>query len=281
MSSDTDRPALIAAEIVAYYSTTGVEAARLSRGRGRLERARTQELLERYLPPAPAVILDVGGGPGVYACWLAQRGYTVHLIDAVPLDVEEARLASSQQPDHPLASSAVGDARQLDWPDESVDAVLLLGPLYHLTEPTDRSAALREARRVLRPGGLVLAVGIARFATALYGPFQDCLDEPGYLDIMARDLADGQHRGRSEPPLNFTTAYLHRPEELAAEFVEADLCHETTLAIEGVGWLLLDLDQQWADPDHRHRLLDLLRTLEAEPTMLGASSHIVAVGRRR
>src|SRR5436190_432260 len=94
-----------------------------------------QELLERYLPPAPAVILDVGGGPGVYAYWLARRGYTVHLIDAVPLHVEEARLASSQQPDQPLASSAVGDARQLDWLDESVDAVLLLGPLYHLTEP--------------------------------------------------------------------------------------------------------------------------------------------------
>lgn len=267
-------------EIVAYYERTGVEIARLSEGSGQLERARTHELLERHLPPPPAVVLDVGGGPGVYACWLARRGYAVHLIDVVPLHVDEARRASERQPEHPLASLAVGDARALDHPDESADAVLLLGPLYHLTEHRDRLAALIEARRVLRPGGLLLAAAIVRFASALYGLFEDCLHLLDYDRVMARDLAEGQHRGRPEPPFYFTTAFLHRPEQLGAEIEEAGLRHQATLAIEGVGWLLQNFEHHWNDRDRRRRLLDLLRTLEAEPSLLGASSHLMAVARK-
>src|SRR5262249_49876920 len=80
------------------------------------------------------------------------RGYAVHLSDVVPLHVEQAREASARQPDHPLAGTAVGDARRLAHPDGSADAVLLLGPLYHLTERADRLAAWREARRGRRPG---------------------------------------------------------------------------------------------------------------------------------
>ena len=48
-------------DILSYYNR-GDEAARLRHGGGRLELARTQELLRRYLPPAPAAIYDVGGG---------------------------------------------------------------------------------------------------------------------------------------------------------------------------------------------------------------------------
>jgi ubiquinone/menaquinone biosynthesis C-methylase UbiE len=114
-------------------------------GAGRLEYLRTRELLARYLPPAPATVLDVGGGAGVYALPLAREGYSVHLIDAVPLHVEQAREASALQQDSPLASAQVGDARRLVWDDNSVDAVLLLGPLYHLTSRDDRLRALKEA----------------------------------------------------------------------------------------------------------------------------------------
>ena len=73
------------------------------------------------------MVYDVGGGSGVYATWLARRGYTAHLIDVVPLHVEQARLASAAQPEHPLASVGLGDARQLEWPDQSADLVLLWG----------------------------------------------------------------------------------------------------------------------------------------------------------
>src|ERR687894_951198 len=119
------------AEIRAHYEE-GAERERLHRsGAGRLEYLRTRELLARYLPPAPATVLDVGGGAGVYALPLAREGYSVHLIDPVPLHADQARVTSALQRDAPLASAEVGDARRLMYDDNSVDAVLLLGPLYH------------------------------------------------------------------------------------------------------------------------------------------------------
>ena len=75
-------------EVVAY-SERGQEARRLI-DKSVLERVRTEALLHRYLPPPPATVLDVGGGPGVYASSLADSGYTVRLIDLVPLHVEQA-----------------------------------------------------------------------------------------------------------------------------------------------------------------------------------------------
>ena len=97
------------------------------------------------LPPVPAMIIDAGGGAGAYACWLAVKGYQVHLIDPVTKHVEQARAASAKQSAHPLASAEIGDARSLQQSDGSADAVLLLGPLYHLVDKEDRLAALREA----------------------------------------------------------------------------------------------------------------------------------------
>ena len=136
-------------EIAAFYAR-GLERDRLSAGQGALELLRTQQLLERYLPAAPAVLADVGGGPGRYALWLARQRYRVHLVDPVTLHVEQARSASQTSSTEVLASAQVGDARELPFPDASMDAVLLLGPLYHLSERADRLQALAEARRVCR-----------------------------------------------------------------------------------------------------------------------------------
>ena len=127
------------------------EGSRLARGSGMLEFARMKELIGRFLAPPPRVVLDVGGGPGRYACWLAAAGYEVHLVDPVPRHVEQARAASAAQPEHPLANAAVGDARSLPHEAGSADAVLLMGPLYHLPVREQRLAALREAHRVLKP----------------------------------------------------------------------------------------------------------------------------------
>jgi ubiquinone/menaquinone biosynthesis C-methylase UbiE len=138
------------AEIAGHYASVS-EQQRL--GPWSLERVRTWELLGRHLPPPPAVVLDIGGAAGVYALPLAARGYQVHLIDPMARHVEQARCASGAQPATPLASATVGDARQLDWPDASVDVAMLLGPLYHLTDRPDRIRALAEARRCYAPRG--------------------------------------------------------------------------------------------------------------------------------
>jgi ubiquinone/menaquinone biosynthesis C-methylase UbiE len=143
-------------EALEHYAS-GVERTRLASGPGLVQRERTREIVSRHLPPPPAVVLDVGGGPGVYATWLAAKGFDVHLVDAVPLHVQRAVEASAGQPHSALKSAVIGDARSLHWSNASVDVVLLLGPLYHLTKRVDRLKVLREAGRVLRPGGVVLA----------------------------------------------------------------------------------------------------------------------------
>src|SRR5262249_11055285 len=171
-------------EAVAAHYASGYEADRLHQGTGQLERERSRELLGRFLPPAPATVLDVGGGPGRHACWLAARGYQVHLIDITPLHVELARQASARQPESPLAGTAVGDARALSWGTATADAVVLFGPLYHLTDRADRLQALREAHRVLRPGGTLLAAAISRFASALDGLFRAFLNDPPLAHIL-------------------------------------------------------------------------------------------------
>jgi ubiquinone/menaquinone biosynthesis C-methylase UbiE len=266
-------------EIIEYYGR-GAERGRLLGGEGELERVRTQELLMRYLPPAPAVVYDVGGAAGVYACRLAGQGYEVHLVDPVPLHVEQAREASDAQPEHPLASIQLGDARELPFGDSSADAVLLLGPLYHLTERDDRVQALREARRVLRGGGVVLAAGISRFASVLDGLLKGFLGDPEFVRIVERDLAEGQHRNPTGRPGYFTTAFFHHPQEMAAEFADAGLHHEATLAVEGPGWCAQPFEDYWEDEARREQLLLAVRLLESEPSVLGATGHMMAVGRR-
>ena len=267
------------ADMQSYYAL-GFEQQRLQQGVNQLEQARTQALIERYGPPPPAVVYDVGGGSGVYATWLARQGYTVHLLDAMPLHVEQARQASAAQPDQALAGATVGDARHLEWPDQSADLVLLLGPLYHLTEADDRGRALGEAARVLRPGGVVLAAVISRFAPMLEALFGDRLDQPEFMQIAYQDLIDGQHRNPTDNPGYFTATYFHRPEEVQTEFTAAGLRHTATLAIEGPGWLPQRerFDQEWANPERRTQLLAVVQALEAEPNLLGMSPHLMGVG---
>ena len=271
-SPDTDQ--------IATFYARGLERDRLTAGQGALELARTQALLVRYLPQPPAVIADVGGGPGRYAIWLAERGYRVHLVDPIPLHIEQARADAAAHANSALASAEVGDARALRLPDASADAVLLLGPLYHLPERFDRVRALSEARRVCRPGGVVLAAAISRFASTLDGLRGGYLEDPAFASIAASDREDGRHSNPTGHPAYFTTAYFHRSEELALECADGGLTHESTLAVEGPGWLLGDLDARLADEPRRSVLLRALAVLESEPTLLGASAHLLAVARR-
>ena len=266
--------------IVDFYGQAD-EASRLITGWFQLERARTQELIQRYLPPAPGTIIDAGGGSGLYACWLASLGYQVHLLDPVPKHVEQACAASARQPDHPLASAEVGDARHLPQADHSADAVLLLGPLYHLVERDDRIACLREAFRVLRPGGMLWGAGISHFASLLDSLTHGFFADPNFAPILDRDLEDGQHRNSTGNPLYFTDAFFHRPGELSREVQAAGFQILEVLPIEGPGWLARDFDRLWADPVQRDRLLTAVRKMEREPSVLGASSHIMAIGLKR
>jgi SAM-dependent methyltransferase len=266
-------------EVLGYYALGG-EQGRLEEAYFPLERARTQELVLRHLEAPPGLVLDVGGAAGAYAFWLAELGYEVHLVDPVPLHVRQAEEASSARETGRLASARVGDARQLDFADATADALLLLGPLYHLIDRVDRLAALTEAHRVLKPGGLVLAAGISRFASLLDGLRGPLFDHDVFARIVERDLTDGQHRNETGVAGFFTTAFFHQPGELGLEVREAGFTLAGLFALEGPGALVPDFRRRWDDPVARQRLLDLVRRVEREPALLGASPHLLAVGRR-
>ena len=265
-------------EILSFYRQTEESQRLTTYFKGQLEFVRTQEILTRYLPAPPAIILDIGGGSGPYACWLAKAGYEVHLVDPVDLHIEQAKAASERQPEHPIASVSLGDARDLRFSSMSVDAVLLLGPLYHLIDKTERLLALSEAYRVLKDGGVMIAAGISRFASMLDSFFEDRFKNPVHTDIVQNDLATGYHRNPTEDLKYFTDAYLHRPEALSSEVIEASFRHQATLAVEGPAWLFESFKDYWTDPEMRSVVLDLIRKVEAEPSLLGMSAHVLAVG---
>lgn len=271
-------------EVLDFYALGG-ETGRLDEGYFPLERARTRELVARHLPPPPGVVLDVGGAAGAYAFWLAEQGYEVHLSDPVPLHVQQSAEASEKLKSGKLASVRLGDARALDRANESADAVLLLGPLYHLPERADRRAALAEAHRALRPGGWLFAAAISRGASLLDNLRGPIFDVPGVAAMIERDLETGRHVNDVGHPQFFTTSFFHEPPELAREVQEAGFVGvgsalPDVFAIEGPGAFLPDFPARWQDPAHRETLLRLLRHVELDPSLVGMSPHLLAVARR-
>ena len=218
-------------EVLSYYERFAEES-RLVEGPSRLELERTKEILGRVLPDPPARILDVGGAAGVYSVWLAEHGYEVHLVDASARLVDRARQVNAKLKT-PIASLSVGDARSLPQPDGFADAVLVMGPLYHLTTVTDREAALREAHRVLVVSGLLVVAAISRYASTLDGLARALDVDPAFVRMRDRDLQDGQHRNETDRLDYFTTSYFHRPEDLRRELESARFDDVRVLGVEG------------------------------------------------
>jgi ubiquinone/menaquinone biosynthesis C-methylase UbiE len=265
-------------EVVSYYEQYAEES-RLGSGTSRLEFERTREILLRVLPRPPASIVDVGGASGVYSAWLAGQGYEVHLVDASSRLVEHARQANTAL-SKPIASLSVADARSLPQADGAAAAVLVMGPLYHLTSADDRRAALREAFRVLAAPGIIAVAAISRYASALDGLARKRSVDPTFVRIRDQDLIDGQHRNPTNHPEYFTTAFFHRPEDLQSELEEAGYREVTVLGVEGPAWILPDFDARWADEGLRKDIMDVARALEAAPSALGVSAHLLGVGRK-
>jgi SAM-dependent methyltransferase len=265
--------------IITDYYERAPEEARLKQGPFQLEEVRTRELIQRFAAPPPGVVVDIGGAAGAYALWFAEAGYSVHLLDRVPRLVAEAQRRSAAAA-RPLLSCRVVDARALDVPAETADVVLLLGPLYHLTDPGDRARALQEAARVLKPDGRLFAAAISRWASAFDGLARDLIPDPRFARIVEQDLRNGQHRNPTERLDYFTTAYFHLPEELAGEVLATGLALQGVYGLEGPGWILPDVAERMAHAERRETLLRVARMLETEPLVVGSSAHLLAVAQR-
>ncbi|HEV2128069.1 MAG TPA: methyltransferase domain-containing protein [Thermomicrobiales bacterium] len=211
----------------------------------------------------------------MHARWLLEDGHSVHLVDLAPRHVDHAvtQLGPSG------LTAEVGDARQLSHPDDSVDAVLLLGPLYHLQDADDRATVLHEARRIVSPGGLVSVAAISRFASLFDGLVRGYLFDDEFALIVDRDLQSGCHDNPDSRPHWFTTAYFHRPEELVQEVEAVGLQLVELVGIEGLAGWLPELEARWNDDTDRAVIVESARRIEAEPALLGLSAHLLAVAR--
>lgn len=265
---------------IAEYYERFDEKERLSNRMGQLEFRRSQELIKRHIPSPPAIVLDIGGAAGKYSCWLAQEGYEVHLIDPIRSLVKQARHASKSQPDFPLASCLIGDARTLPFPDMSVDVILLFGPLYHLIHQRDRAKALSQAYRVLKNKGLLFAVGISRFASAVDALLQGFLTDPEFRKIVDQDLTNGQHKNPTQNISYFTDAFFHHPKELQSEIERAGFSQIELVAIEGLGYMVQNLESYLEEKQLRESLFQILRCIESEPSLIGASPHVMSIARK-
>ncbi|WP_037912017.1 class I SAM-dependent methyltransferase [Actinacidiphila yeochonensis] len=260
----------LAPEVTTFYTHVFDEGSRLtSSADGRLELLRTRELLRRFLPEPPARVLDVGGGTGVHARWLVQDGYEVDLVDPVARHVEQARQ---------VCAASLGDARDLAAEDASYDVVTLLGPLYHLPDRDERLQALGEAVRVARPGGLVAAAAINRYASVFEHTALAHLHTERLRESIADVLASASYDGRR----GFTVSYFHRAEELADELGAAGLRDVRVFGVEGPTWSLLKAVEQSTGAPPSEELfasaLTAARLAEPYPELLAAGSHLLAVG---
>src|SRR5207247_10305749 len=168
-------------------------------------------------------------------------------VDSLPFHTRQAR-EFQRKSKNQLASINLGDARRLDFDDRSADIVLLFGPLYHLVRRNERLKALSEARRVLKPGGLLFAAAISRFTSALDGSLRGFIRDPEFMKIIMQDLKNGQHRNPSNKPEYFTTSFFHHPNEFESEMKQAKFKSVKVYCVTCFCWLLQRRHPFWRAP---------------------------------
>lgn len=274
MSSES----LISPQLDAFY-TQSSEEDRLSIGLGPWEFERNKELIQRYLPQGKATIVDVGGGTGKYSEWLAVMGHDVRMIDPVQKHVSLAH-KRSRKLSNPF-QVILGESRHLEIPDDTADLVILHGPLYHLQQREERIGAILEAKRITKPGGVILGFAISYTASTLVALLQGIIHEERIFGMCLSELSTGQHTAPGNMPGILAEAWYHRPEELRSEFEEANLVDLEMMAVEGIIWL----DKNWftsrADQSKFDHLLSIARLTEKDPNLISFSPHMMIAGRKQ
>ena len=262
-------------DIADYYDqSVEAEAGRLAVNQ--LELDLTWRYLDKYLPPK-GTILEIGAATGRYTLDLARRGYQVTAVDLSPMLLAKNRQLTADAGLTNRVDFFVADARDLaPIRKHDFDVVLNMGPLYHLIEESDRLQALAESVDRLRPGGLMVTAFISRIG--IFGHLVKSL--PGWIENEGNVRAhldqgrrpDGARRGGFR-------GYFARPEELEPLHTAVAL---ETLVVAGIEPAISADDASYnrLEGEQRRRWLDLFFEISAEPSLVGASRHLLCIGRK-
>lgn len=275
--------------VLAGYEA-GIERNRLRVGIGILEFERSKEILLEQLPEPPAVIYDIGGGYGEYAWWLASLGYEVHLFDLSGTNIRMSRELAAEYPGVSLKAAEVCDAREVPRPDRSADAILLMGPLYSITEKEERLVALGECHRLLRDGGLLFSAALTPYSVLIprivryrAGELLENrrLDDPAVMAMVERALDDGcyENPGRSIVS-GLGTSHLHTAKALREELTLGGFGTESVHGVMGGAWLAPHLDALLEDAETKAVLMKTIRMIDTHEEIIGLSGHMLAVSKK-
>ncbi|MCP5099021.1 MAG: class I SAM-dependent methyltransferase [Chloroflexi bacterium] len=246
----------------------------------RLERHRTEfgvtlRALAAYLPSPPATIFDIGGGPGRYAIALAKQGYDVTLLDLSQNNLSKAQ-EMAKEANVSLTRIVHGNALDLsDFADDSFDAVLMFGPLYHLLESSERQRAIGEGMRMLKDNGRFFAAFVTRFA-----PFRDAAANypdwlPNNRDYAEHLLATGKH----DQGKGFVNAYFAHPTKIAPLMESVGLSTLNLIGCEGVVSAVEEKVNQLTGADW-DLWVDFNYRMGQEPSLHGAAEHLLYIGEK-
>lgn len=243
---------------------------------GRPEFLLTCRMMNRYIEPGDKV-LDIGGGPGRYSLYLAEKGCDVTLFDLSP---ENIKFASERAAEQKLnIKTIVGDAREADkLTDGQFDHVLLMGPMYHLLEETDRIMAVNAALNLLKPGGIIYVSFINTFAGIIYymkdAPdkfYFDLPDEQRFIDdVIAKKSFSGQA---------FTKAFFIEQSEILPFFEQFPLVKLHLFGQESIT-APLEKNIMSQSTEVVDRWLDFAEKLWEHEALLSWSEHLMYVGRK-
>jgi SAM-dependent methyltransferase len=257
-----------------YDRSINAEDERLERHQ--LEYDLTWRYLMRHLPPTGS-ILEVGAATGRYTLPLCRRGYDVTAVDLSPVLLERCQRKLAADGLHGQARFVVADARDLHAVRaRAFDAVLLMGPLYHLIFEADRQQAVREAATHLRSGGLLFSAHLARLG--VLGNLMKRTPQWIEQSEEVRSLIDRGRRADNAPRGGFRGYFARVPEIRPLH----EACGIRTLVLAGIEPAISADDESYntLPPHQRERWLDLLMEVSTDETTLGASRHLLYIGEK-
>jgi ubiquinone/menaquinone biosynthesis C-methylase UbiE len=245
----------------------------------------TRRFLFKHLKPS-SKIAEVGCGAGHYSTWLL-KNHNVHLVD---LSSELLKLAEDEIKRADLFQNVLGisklDARELtDLSDNSFDATLVMGPLYHLIDEKDRIKCLSEAYRITKKGGLIFSATINRVCPFLnmmhMHTEQLAIELSEDTEEMQRIMTSGKYENFEENPNNFTDAYFSNVHEvpkhykkLGIELVESFACEVLAAYLYDKAEIIKKNEKAW------NRFLNIIFENANKPELIGTSEHVVFIGRK-